>query len=98
MLSGDIEVLGIRDQGRLIGMVRIKPDGEIARLAVAPDRQHEGLGTRLLSGHRASAGRGCSPATSSEGNLRLYRRHGFEETHREPVPGHQLVYLKRPAA
>ena len=34
----------------------------------------------------------------SEANLRLYRRHGFEETHREPVPGHTLVYLKRPGA
>ena len=97
VLTSDVHVLGIRDAGRLIGTVRIKPDGEIARLAVAPDRQHEGLGTRLLE---AAIERGVTwlfTGDRSEANLRLYRRHGFEETHREPVPGHELVYLRRPA-
>lgn len=47
-------VLGIRDRGRLVATVRVHHDpadpgtAEIARLAVAPDRQGEGLGTRLL--------------------------------------------------
>ena len=98
VLDGDIEVLGIRDAGRLIGMVRVKPDGEIARLAVAPDRQHEGLGTRLLEAAIERGGTWLFTGASSEANLRLYRRHGFEETHREAVPGHELVYLRRPAA
>ena len=98
VLDGDIEVLGIRDAGRLIGMVRVKPDGEIARLAVAPDRQHEGLGTRLLEAAIERGGTWLFTGASSESNLRLYRRHGFEETHREPVPGHELIYLRRPAA
>ncbi len=98
VLDGDIEVLGIRDAGRLIGMVRVKPDGEIARLAVAPDRQHEGLGTRLLEAAIERGGTWLFTGASSESNLRLYRRHGFEETHREAVPGHELVYLRRPAA
>ncbi len=98
VLASDIAVLGIRDQGRLIGTVRIKPDGEIARLAVAPDRQHEGLGTRLLEAAIAHGGTWLFTGDRSEANLRLYRRHGFEETRREPVPGHELVYLTRQAA
>jgi ribosomal protein S18 acetylase RimI-like enzyme len=98
VLASDIAVLGIRDRGRLIGTVRIKPDGEIARLAVAPDRQHEGLGTRLLEAAIAHGGTWLFTGDRSEANLRLYRRHGFEETRREPVPGHELVYLTRPAA
>ena len=98
VLTSDVDVLGIRDAERLIGAVRIKPDGEIARLAVAPDRQHEGLGTRLLEAAIERGGTWLFTGDRSEANLRLYRRHGFEETHREPVPGHTLIYLKRPAA
>jgi GNAT superfamily N-acetyltransferase len=100
VLGSGITVLGIRDGGRLIGTVRIKPDGEIARLAVAPDRQHEGLGTRLLQAAIERDGTWLFTGDRSEANLRLYRRHGFEETHREAVPGHELVYLSRdpPAA
>ena len=52
--SDTTTVLGIRDGGRLVATVRVRHDpadegmAEIARLAVAPDRQGEGLGTRLL--------------------------------------------------
>ena len=98
VLASDVLVLGVRDDGRLIGAVRVKPDGEIARLTVAPDRQHEGLGTRLLEAAIERGGTWLFTGDRSEANLRLYRRHGFEETHREPAPGHELVYLKRPAA
>ena len=85
--------------GALIGTVRIKPDGEIgaargrarpparrARHARCSQAAIERGGTWLFTGDR------------SEANLRLYRQHGFVETHREPVPGHELVYLKRPGA
>jgi GNAT superfamily N-acetyltransferase len=98
VLESDTVVLGIRDEGRLIGTVRIKPDGEVGRLAVAPDRQHEGLGTRLLEAAIERGGTWLFTGDRSEANLRLYRRHGFTETHRVPVPGHELVYLKRRAA
>ena len=96
VLTSDVDVLGIRDAERLIGAVRIKPDGEIARLAVAPDRQHEGLGTRLLAAAIEHGGTWLFTGDRSDANLRLYRRHGFEETHREPAPGHTLIYLRRP--
>ena len=98
VLASDVTVLGLRDGPRLIGTVRIKPDGEIARLAVAPDRQHEGLGTRLLAAAIERGGTWLFTGDRSEANLRLYRRHGFEETHREPAPGHDLIFLKRPEA
>lgn len=94
----DVVVLGIRDDGRLIGTARVKADGEIARVAVAPDRQHEGLGTRLLEAAIERGGTWLFTGDRSEANLRLYRRHGFQETHRVPVPGHELVYLTRPGA
>jgi GNAT superfamily N-acetyltransferase len=98
VLGSDIAVLGIRDGGRLVGTVRIKPDGEIGRLAVAPDRQHEGLGTRLLQAAIEHGGTWLFTGDRSDANLRLYRKHGFEETHRQAVPGHELVYLTRPGA
>jgi ribosomal protein S18 acetylase RimI-like enzyme len=91
-------VLGIRDNGRLIGTARIKEDGEIARVAVAPDRQQEGLGSALLTEAVNRGGTWLFTGDRSEANLRLYRKHGFVETHREPAPGHTLIYLKRPEA
>ena len=90
----EVLVLGIRDAGRLVGTARVKADGEIARIAVAPDRQNQGLGTRLLQAAIERGGTWLFTGDRSEANLRLYRRHGFEETHREPAPGHELIYLK----
>ena len=98
LASDDVAVLGIRDAGRLIGTARIKANGEIGRIAVAPDRQHEGLGSTLLREAIDRGGTWLFTGDRSEGNLRLYRKHGFVETHREPVPGHELVYLKLPEA
>ncbi len=86
------------DGGRLIGVVRVMPDGEIARLAVAPDRHGQGRGTRLLTAAIEHGGTYLFTGDRSAANLRLYERHGFVETHREPVPGHELVYLTRPGA
>jgi GNAT superfamily N-acetyltransferase len=96
VLGSDTTVIGIRDGGRLIGAGRVKPDGEIARLAVAPDRQREGLGARLLRAAIEHGGTWLFTGDKSESNLRLYRRHGFVETHRGPMPGHELIYLRRP--
>jgi GNAT superfamily N-acetyltransferase len=100
-------VLGIRDRGRLVATVRVRHDpadpstAEIARLAVAPDRQGEGLGTRLLSAAEQHV-----PAETtvlalftgeySHGNLRLYERRGYTETHRSPAGAHQLVHMRKP--
>lgn len=95
------------DTGRLLAAVRasLSPaDGgtaQIGRLAVVPDRQGQGLGTRLLEAveHRLPA-----PVSElrlftgehSAANLRLYRRLGYRETHRVQIPaGYALVHLRK---
>ena len=97
----DVTVLGVRDAGRLIASVRIMPDGEIARLAVVPDRQREGLGTALLQAVEGFTPQGVDAlwlltGDRSEGNLRLYYRQGFEEFRRVSVGEYSRVYLRRP--
>ena len=72
-------------------------DGEIGRLAVAPDRQGEGIGTRLPQAlvARTHDDLWLFTGEHSAGNLRLYERLGFRETHRERSTDHDLVYLRR---
>jgi GNAT superfamily N-acetyltransferase len=88
---------------RIVGSVRGRLNGStclVGRLVVAPDRQGEGIGGGLLAAlHDA-----LPDATTfdlftghlSGGNLRLYRRLGYRETHRERVQDHlTLVHLRR---
>jgi len=105
----DVLAVGWRDDtGRLVAAVRATvaaEDGavaEIGRLTVVPDRQGQGLGSRLLDAveDRLPAGvREVRLFTGerSEANLRLYRRHGYTETHRTDTPaGYALVHLSKP--
>ena len=85
---------------RLVGAVRTRErDGvlHVGRLVVAPDLQGRGIGTRLLlAAERSTALPRATLFTGarSDANLRLYRRHGYVETAREPVrPGLELVHL-----
>ena len=87
---------------RLVGAVRTRErDGvlHVGRLVVAPDRQGHGIGTRLLlAAERVTRLPTATLFTGarSTANLRLYRRHGYVETAREPVrPGLQLVHLSK---
>jgi ribosomal protein S18 acetylase RimI-like enzyme len=99
-------VLVARDGARIVGSVRVTPtadgaEAEIGRLAVAPDRQGEGLGSRLLAAAEAHAGPVrryvLFAGHRSERNLGLYRRRGYTETHRtlDPV-GVPVVQLAKP--
>jgi len=96
-----VVVLGLHEGPRLVGCVRVRWLGEgavaLGRLAVAPDRQGAGLGTRLLTAaEEAYDGiRRIELFTGSlsEANLRLYRRLGYVETHRTPAGRHELVHL-----
>jgi GNAT superfamily N-acetyltransferase len=96
-------VLKAVDGGRIVGAVRGRMCGStclVGRLVVAPDRQGRGVGGALLAAlHEA-----LPEATAfdlftghlSGGNLRLYRRLGYRETHRERVQDHlTLVHLRR---
>ncbi|GAA4603107.1 GNAT superfamily N-acetyltransferase [Actinoplanes octamycinicus] len=78
---------------RIVGAVRGKLDGpvlRIGRLVVAPDQQGRGVGTRLLAAIEAAAdGRAewfaLFTGHLSDGNIRLYQRAGYAETHREQI-------------
>lgn len=101
--------LGWRDaRGRLVAAARARVIGassdvaEIGRLTVAPDRQGQRLGTRLLAAIEAELPAGVTglrlfTGERSEGNLRLYARAGYTETGRQPTgAGYSLVHLSKP--
>lgn len=96
-------VLAVSDAGVLIGSVRgTLTDGicRIGRLFVRPDRQGEGLGSALLAAIEAEfAGAPrftLFTGSRSEGNIRLYRRHGYVITGEiRPSPKLTLVTLEK---
>lgn len=96
-------VLALVDQDVVIGSVRGSlSDGvcRIGRLFVRPDRQGEGLGSALLVAIEAefAAARRFELFTGSlsEGNIRLYRRHGYAITGEiRPSPRLTLVTLEK---
>ena len=90
---------------RMVGAVRARLDGSlmlIGRLAIAPDRQGDGIGSRLLGaveerGRRAGANEAeLFTGSLSEANLRLYEREGYVETQRVPGDdGIEQVFLRK---
>ncbi|TDC39960.1 GNAT family N-acetyltransferase [Actinomadura sp. KC345] len=105
VLSGDAVVLKAVLDGRLVGAVRAQFSEHtclVGRLVVVPDLQGRGIGRRLLAAMedevtgRADA---CVLFTGhlSEANLRLSRRAGYTETHRERVAAHlTFVHMRKP--
>ncbi|QXJ25468.1 GNAT family N-acetyltransferase [Actinomadura graeca] len=104
VLAGDAVVLKATLDGRLVGAVRAQFSDHtclVGRLVVVPDMQGRGLGALLMRAleeeitGRADA---CVLFTGhlSESNLRLYRRLGYTETHRERVAAHlTLVHMRK---
>ncbi|MEV0584928.1 GNAT family N-acetyltransferase [Nonomuraea sp. NPDC050310] len=96
-------VLKAVDEARIVGSVRGRMAGTaclVGRLVVAPDRQGQGIGGSLLRAlhEQAVEARAFDLFTGhlSEGNLRLYRKLGYRETHRERMDEHlTLVHLRR---
>lgn len=97
---------GIREAGRLVACVRVHVSGETAelvRLVVAPDRQGLGIGTSLLlAAEDLLPPRvrtiGLATGQHSRANLRLYRRHGYRETHTTQAGTYLLVHLAKARA
>lgn len=97
--------LGWRDSaGRLVAAVRAKVDdqcAEIGRLIVVPDLQGQRLGTRLLAALEEQLSSTVTElrmftGEHSRGNLRLYTRLGYVETHRQATPaGYALIHLSK---
>lgn len=91
---------------KIVGSVRARESGGtclVGRLIVAPDFQRRGLGT-LLMREVESLFSGCRSfelftGHRSEGNLRLYRRLGYEAFREEETSGSlTLIYLRKPGA
>ena len=102
LADSTVTALGIHDDGRLIGAVRVHRSenaAELGRLIVAPDRQGQGIGTRLLL-HAETVYPEASEIRLFTGehsiaNLRLYARHGYHETGRTSVGDYQLDHLAK---
>lgn len=96
-------VLVARRERRIVGAVRGRMSAAtclVGRLVVAPDAQGRGVGGALLAALHDEAASALvfdlSTGHLSEGNLRLYRRHGYRETRRERMSDHlTLVHLRR---
>ncbi|WP_018180870.1 GNAT family N-acetyltransferase [Jongsikchunia kroppenstedtii] len=104
----DVVAFGLRDEAdRLVAAVRVHMlpattrAAELGRLIVAPDMQGRGLGSRLLELVEGSLSDEVIvlqlfTGERSLGNLRLYARFGFQETHRTPTPGgYALVHMSK---
>ena len=105
-LAGGSVALTGRLSGRLVGVVRVRVDGDtchIGRLAVAPDLQGRGIGSLLLTETERRYAYGVTrfelfTGDRSAANLRLYARHGYVEFARRPAGSHTLVYLEKGSA
>jgi ribosomal protein S18 acetylase RimI-like enzyme len=94
---------GVRESGRLVACVRAHVSGdaaELVRLAVAPDRQGRGIGTELLLATEDLLPPqvrtiGLFTGQYSHANLRLYRRHGYRQTHTTQAGAYLLVHLAK---
>lgn len=104
VLAGDAVAMKAVLGGRLVGAVRARFSDRtclVGRLVVVPDLQRRGIGRRLLTeleGEIAGRADACVLFTGhlSEANLRLYRRLGYSETHRERVAAHlTLVHMRK---
>lgn len=99
----DVVGLGVWDGARLVASVRLRVDGTVAhlgRLVVAPDRQGEGLGSRLLAACEGA----LPPAVAeirlftgslSDPTIRLYERFGYVRQHETPEATYALVHLTK---
>lgn len=107
VLAGEAIVLKATLGPRIIGSVRGQFNARtclVSRLMVAPDQQGQGIGAALMTAledEAAPRADMCVLFTGhlSAGNLRLYRRLGYTETHRERVADHlTLVHMRKSLA
>jgi len=96
-------VLKYSQDGVIIGSVRASlQDGKckIGRMMVAPEFQGQGIGSTLLAAIEARFPQARSfelfTGSKSEGNIRLYRRHGYEiVTTKALSPSVTLVFMSK---
>lgn len=98
----DGDALGARREGRLVGAIRFRMDGEtllIGRIAVAPDQQGEGVGRLLLEAAERRSGAAQAElftGSLSEANIRLYESCGYAVSERVPDgDGTEQVFMRK---
>lgn len=99
-------VLKASKGGVILGSVRAQiKDGmvQIGRLFVAPETQHQGIGSALLRAMEAAFPSAQQfelfTGSRSEGNIRLYARHGYSITQRKKLsPKVTLVFMAKAGA
>jgi ribosomal protein S18 acetylase RimI-like enzyme len=85
---------------QVLDPLRPEHDWVLAAVAVAPERQRQGLGTAVL---RAGLERldhhhhSCLVETSTPDNARLYRRLGWRDIALVPTPGPRVWIMHRPS-
>ncbi len=94
-------VLGVREDGRLIGSVRghvANGVGHIERLVVHPDARGRGLARQLMAAIEAALGTPTLQlftGARSDGNLHLYAALGYTESGTSERGGIPFVHLRK---
>lgn len=100
------EALVAKMDSRIVGAVRgVRKDDEchLERLVVAPDMRGRGIGEALMRAVEQHNSKGVRrfvlhTGDRSQANIRLYRKVGYTETHREFVTETlSLVHMAKPA-
>ncbi|MGE4553133.1 MAG: GNAT family N-acetyltransferase [Desulfovibrionaceae bacterium] len=102
--AGRAVLKAVTGEGRLVGSVRARLDGDvcrIGRLMVHPGFQGRGVGGRLLAAIEArfpqAARYALFTGRRSLANLRFYERRGYARCAETPAgPGLVLVHLEKP--
>jgi ribosomal protein S18 acetylase RimI-like enzyme len=93
------DALGARREGRLVGAIRFRMDGETLLIGVAPDQQGEGVGRLLLEAAERRSGAGQAElftGSLSEANIRLYESCGYAVSERVPDgDGTEQVFMRK---
>lgn len=100
----DLTLLGVHDDGRLVGLLGYSVDGEVVdidRLAVAPTHTRRGIATRLLEAlhdrHPTRVRFDVSTGAANAPALALYERLGYQRAASKHVDGVEIVHLWRSA-
>lgn len=98
------EVWVLIEAGRVVGAIDLVVRDDhlwVDNVAIEPDRQGRGHGRRLLA-HAEDRARAHGLETMGlltneryVANVAMYQRYGYQETHREPYEGTDLVHFRK---